>query len=241
MSQDKAAAEPKQPPPERRKVMVELRANPALIAAVGRGSGGASYVRKEPFDVTKLLPGMDIDVDPSYPPTRVPAAIDDRKPDYDPAADQPSDDPTRRPPKPAFNYLIRAEVNETQLRKLRGHPDVIGVFSDPEIHPFITCGYNSARGTHLDVERLLCVPKMKFSRPGRLRRFPRHRRYRHQSRTLECPWQKSQSRPSPGLVAHDCRHSRPMARLSRNDVRVRRLHRRAQVYPPRHRCSSFRA
>ena len=38
---------------------------------------------------------------------------------------------------------------------------LIGVFSDPEIHPFITCGHTFAVGTHLDVERLLCVPKMK--------------------------------------------------------------------------------
>ncbi|HYI96659.1 MAG TPA: hypothetical protein VEX68_24170, partial [Bryobacteraceae bacterium] len=161
MSQDKAAAQPKQPASEKRKVMVELRANPALIAASGRGAGSASYVRKEPLDVTALLPEMDIDIDPAYPPTRVPAAIDNRKPDYDPASDQPSDDPSLRAPKPTFNYIIRAEVDESQLRKLHEHPDVVGVFSDPEIHPFITCGHSFAVGTHLDVERLLCVPKMK--------------------------------------------------------------------------------
>ena len=161
MRRDKAAVEPKQPPPEKRRVIVELRATPALIAGSGRGAAGAGYARKEPFDVTTLLHGMDIDIDPAYPPTRVPTTLDDRKPDYDPAPDLASDDPTRRAPQPTFNYVIRAAVTEAQLRKLREHPDVIGVFSDPTIHPFITCGYSFPKGTHLDVERLLCVPKMK--------------------------------------------------------------------------------
>jgi len=36
---------------------------------------------------------------------------------------QPSDDSTRRVPKPAFNGIIRAEVDKPRLRMLREHPD----------------------------------------------------------------------------------------------------------------------
>jgi subtilisin family serine protease len=59
-----------------------------------------------------------------------------------------------------FNFIVRAEVDEDQVPKLRKRSEVAGIFSDPQIYAFINCS-PFAVGTHLDVERLLCVPKLK--------------------------------------------------------------------------------
>jgi len=140
---------------EKRKVIIELHPTRALIATTER----SSYGRKPPFDIAALFP--DIDIDSSFPPTRVPAEPDLRTPEQEGTQPQTSTPKSEPPAARVFNFIVRAEVDEDQLRRLRERPEVAGVFSDPPMVPFITCGYTSAKGTHLDVERLLCVPKLK--------------------------------------------------------------------------------
>jgi hypothetical protein len=64
-----------QPLREKRNVIIELYPSSALIAAAERNRS-ASYARKQPFDVAALFP--DIDIDSSFPLTRVPAKPDVR-------------------------------------------------------------------------------------------------------------------------------------------------------------------
>lgn len=62
-------------------------------------------------------------------------------------------------------YLIRGEVaDETALNQLMAQaeadPNVVGVFSDPRISPFIVCPGSAPVGTHRDVENLLKAPQL---------------------------------------------------------------------------------
>ncbi|MBF0142245.1 MAG: S8 family serine peptidase [Magnetococcales bacterium] len=58
-------------------------------------------------------------------------------------------------------YLLRGTLADPAAAdKLRGHEGVVGVFSDPEIAPCITCGGSSPLGTAADVEALLCTSRM---------------------------------------------------------------------------------
>ncbi len=60
-------------------------------------------------------------------------------------------------------YVIRGEIDDGDLPNINaldiGQP-VVGVYSDPPISAFITCGGSPPLGTDADVERLLCVPKL---------------------------------------------------------------------------------
>jgi subtilisin family serine protease len=62
-------------------------------------------------------------------------------------------------------YLVRAEVDAKKLEKvcteLKANSQVAAVFSDVAIEPCIICPGSPAVGSHTDVERLLCVSKMK--------------------------------------------------------------------------------
>lgn len=62
-------------------------------------------------------------------------------------------------------YIVRTEVDSKVLDKtvddLMKEEGVKGVFADVEIQPSLICADSAARGTHADVEKLLCVSKMK--------------------------------------------------------------------------------
>jgi hypothetical protein len=101
---------PKQSPAEKRKVIIELHPTPALVTAMARNAGNR---RREQFGPATLFPGIDIDS--SFPPTRVPAEHDTRTPD--PTTEQP-ELPVPKPPRPGrpdFNYITRAEVDDEEL------------------------------------------------------------------------------------------------------------------------------
>lgn len=62
-------------------------------------------------------------------------------------------------------YIVRAEVDSKHLDKtvdeLMKQKNVKGVFADVEIQSSLICAGSAARGSHTDVESLLCVNKMK--------------------------------------------------------------------------------
>ncbi|MFN8279765.1 MAG: S8 family serine peptidase [Saprospiraceae bacterium] len=62
-------------------------------------------------------------------------------------------------------YIVRGDVSEKDLDKvtneLNKNKQVVGVFADVEIEPCLICPGSPAQGTHLDVERLLCVARMR--------------------------------------------------------------------------------
>lgn len=57
-------------------------------------------------------------------------------------------------------YIVRAEMSEASIDELLGHKSVVGVYSDVQIQPTITCPGSPPLGTDADIERLLCVPRM---------------------------------------------------------------------------------
>jgi subtilisin family serine protease len=65
----------------------------------------------------------------------------------------------------ASSYIVRTEVDEKTLAKtvadLMKEEGVKGVFADVAIQPSLICAGASPRGTSADVEKLLCVSKMK--------------------------------------------------------------------------------
>lgn len=62
-------------------------------------------------------------------------------------------------------YIVRGEVDEENIiqfqEEMLAKEEVVGVFADVAIEPQLVCPGTGPVGTHLDVERLLCVPKMK--------------------------------------------------------------------------------
>jgi subtilisin family serine protease len=62
-------------------------------------------------------------------------------------------------------YIIRGEVMKNDLdafeKEMLKKKNVVGVFSDVTIETQLVCPGDGPVGTHLDVERLLCVPRMK--------------------------------------------------------------------------------
>jgi hypothetical protein len=61
----------------------------------------------------------------------------------------------------ASTYIVRAEVDENRIDDLRENEQVMGVFSDPVIEPFIVCPGDPAVGSDADVEKLLCTASMR--------------------------------------------------------------------------------
>ncbi len=58
-------------------------------------------------------------------------------------------------------YLVRGEMDESQYEKARQADAVVGIYSDPVIEPFAVCPGKNPVGTDTDVEKLLCVSKLK--------------------------------------------------------------------------------
>jgi hypothetical protein len=58
-------------------------------------------------------------------------------------------------------YIVRGEADEAHLAEIAKHKAVVGVYSDPVIEPITTCGNSGPVGTDADVERILCVDKLK--------------------------------------------------------------------------------
>jgi hypothetical protein len=144
--------------PETRRVIVELRYSAGrsnLAAAVSAGD--------EARLDTQVVPSIaGLSWDGSYPPVELPGRI---------ALGGPSSPFDVGPrfaldPAPANStYLVRATVDEDQLAAATAAADadeaVVGIFSDVGIQPCLVCPGSPPLGTHTDVERLLCVEKLK--------------------------------------------------------------------------------
>ncbi len=61
--------------------------------------------------------------------------------------------------------IVRGEINENDLEKFESemakNSNVVGVYADVAIEPQLVCPGSGPVGTHVDVENLLCVSKMK--------------------------------------------------------------------------------
>lgn len=133
----------------KRPMMLQLRYSPAVAASASTAP--------ERFDAaaTVTIPGVDID--PSYSPV----PLRELKPTA-PSGD-PSDlrAPLALEMTPASTtYVVRAEIEEDQVDRVRAHPQVAGVFSDPSIEPCIICPGSLPLGDHHDVEALLCTSQL---------------------------------------------------------------------------------
>lgn len=130
------------------RVMVELRYEASVAAQAFDGQVLG-------FDATSVpgLPGIQFD--PTFAPVPMPAEVDT------PNAINMFDLETE--PENS-TYVVRAVVEESRIDEVRKAPNVVEVFSDPEIAPQIVCPGAGPVGTDADVERLLCVPKMRLAK-----------------------------------------------------------------------------
>ncbi|MFF0409662.1 S8 family serine peptidase [Kitasatospora sp. NPDC004745] len=132
------------------RVMIEFRLPGEVTRAVLEVPG-----KQKVKDVVGDLPGVELD--PTYPPIALPRPVP--LPDGDPLS--------LRPPL-HFSYephqatvIVRGQISDDQLAERMAmlsaaHPRIVGVFSDPVIEPFPTCGSDAAVGTWEDVADAIC-------------------------------------------------------------------------------------
>jgi subtilisin family serine protease len=130
-----------------RNVIIELRATPELVRAAGATSLAAA---------PEL--GTGIALDESFPPTRLPRVVPvsameaghefGAKIEVDMAPE-------------AATYIVRATVEEDAVDAIAARDEVVAVFADVAIQPFLICPGGPPLGTDADVERLLCLPRLR--------------------------------------------------------------------------------
>lgn len=135
----------------RRRVIIELRYRAELAAVAST----AARTRFEPAAGARELP--DVPIDDTYAPVPL-RALRPRARSGDP--NDLSPDVELDPVPEDITYVVRAEVEEAQVDRIRARPNVVGVFSDPAVEPCPICPGSPPLGTHLDVETLLCASKM---------------------------------------------------------------------------------
>ncbi|RJO75767.1 peptidase S8 [Nocardia panacis] len=119
------------------RVLIQLRPTSDLIAAVADPA-----VRVDSSDV--LPDRLELRFDPHWEPVAVP------EPGHDGVRATFSMAPDRA------SVVVRAEVADApEARRIGEHPAIVGVFADPDIEGFLTCGGTPAVGTWTDVAALL--------------------------------------------------------------------------------------
>ncbi|MFN3287181.1 MAG: S8 family peptidase [Sphingomonadaceae bacterium] len=136
-----------------RPVLIELEHSPALESA----AAGLEAAVEAPAGLI---------LDPGFAPVPVPALVGHSplEAGFESAAQVSVDD---RPE--ASTYVVRGmmEVGDSEAEAaaaaaaVSADPRVRGVFADVEIEPQLICPGSPPMGTHLDVERLLCVPALR--------------------------------------------------------------------------------
>ena len=144
---------------ETRRVIVELRYSVSRSRLAAEVSAGEA----PPHLDTQAVPSIaGLTWDMSYPPVELPGSI---------ALGDPTN-PFDVGPRfaldlePANNtYLVRATIDEdkidTAMAAAEAKQAVVGVFADVALQPCLICPGSPPMGTDKDVERLLCVPKLK--------------------------------------------------------------------------------
>lgn len=128
----------------KRPVMVELRAEPRLAAAVDAIGFAAT-----------ALPGVaGLDMDTSFAPVPLPRLARG----YEGLAA--ADDGEEAEPVVA-SYIVRGEMDEEEVEQALQQEDVVGVFADVPIHPLLICPGSAPLGSDADVERLLCTTRLR--------------------------------------------------------------------------------
>jgi Subtilase family len=133
----------------KRAMMVQLRYSPAVAAAA------STAPRRFDAAATITIPGVDID------PTYAPVPLRELEPIT------PSADPVDLRAPIALNmaltratFIVRAEIEDSDVDRVRARPEVVGVFSDPFIEPCLICPGSLPLGDDQDVEDLLCTSQM---------------------------------------------------------------------------------
>ena len=135
----------------RRRVMIQLRHAQDLAT-------GASTEPGRTFETAAVPRLAGLPIDPTYAPVPLRGLIRREGP-RDPNDLSTGVEFEAAPT--STTYIVRAEVDESQVQSIRNREDVVGVFSDPFIEPCIVCGGSAPVGTHLDVENLLCASQMR--------------------------------------------------------------------------------
>jgi hypothetical protein len=134
----------------KRKMIVQLHHTPTIA----NQSSTAPQARfSAPSNLA--IPGIDLDADYAPVPLR---ALKPRTRSADPT--DLSTPLELNLAAESTSYIVRAEIEESDVDRVRAHPAVAGVFSDPYIEPCIICPGSMPLGDHSDVEALLCTSKM---------------------------------------------------------------------------------
>ena len=142
-----------------KRVIIEFRYQPELDAAARSLDAAAGIAAAE----AAMRPAVAFSLDPTFAPVRLPGLVP-RTRDADPA-DTGALLALDTAPE-AASYLMRGEVEEQDAAALAAQVgnNVTGVFADAVMEPQLVCPGSAPVGTHLDVERLLCVRRMRRCR-----------------------------------------------------------------------------
>jgi hypothetical protein len=146
-----------------RPIIVELRADSGAVAAVAMAAA-AGDIAADGFaaEARTALAGLDIDA--SFAPVPLPRLIRPSPAAFAAAMQDAAESgtaPSYEPEAVADTYIVRGEIDEDEIETLEARDDVVAVFADVMIEPALTCAGSPPVGTHLDVERLLCVPRLR--------------------------------------------------------------------------------
>jgi subtilisin family serine protease len=130
-----------------RNVIIELRATPELV----RSAAAPTFAAAPEL-------GASIALDESFPPTRLPRVVPvsameaghefGAKLEVDMAPE-------------AATYIVRATVEEEAVDAIAARDEVVAVFADVAIQPFVVCPGSPPLGNEADVARLLCLPRLR--------------------------------------------------------------------------------
>jgi hypothetical protein len=145
--------------PETRRVIVELRYSAGRSNLAREVAAGVEPPHLEP-NLAPSIPG--ISWDRSYPPVELPGRIELGDPtspfDVGPRF-------TLETEATNNTYLVRATIDDDKLEAARAAANanqaVVGIFADVAIQPCLICPGSPPLGDDTDVERLLCVPKLR--------------------------------------------------------------------------------
>jgi hypothetical protein len=137
------------------RVLIQLRTAPNFSEAVAAREHGP--VVAAAADVL----GPTFTVDASYPPVPVPSPT--RGEGGEAFGFNAPFEFAAQPPEPT--YLVRGEIPDDAVAAqpatlAAGRANVVGIFADPQISTFITCGGDPPVGRDSDVARLLSVPAL---------------------------------------------------------------------------------
>ena len=138
----------------KRNVIIELKYNRDLAEAAFSAAPAAA--KSLDAGAVPKIPGVAFD--PSFAPANIPGMVARTAMDV-PYVSGAKFDLALAPTE--STYIVRAEIDEAKLDDVTAHKQVVGVFADVQIQPTLICPGSPPMGTHLDVERLLCVPQMR--------------------------------------------------------------------------------